>query len=218
MSFVMTVPAVVEAVAADVAGLGSALGTANSMAAAQTTRLVAAGADEVSTAIATLFSHHAVTYQHVATQMSAFHDQFVRTMNAGAAGYANAEAANLALLDAINAPTQTLLGRPLIGDGAAGTAASPNGQAGGLLWGNGGAGYTNTTAGAAGGSGGSAGLFGNGGHGGAGGAGATGGHGGAGGWLYGNGGGGGAGGNAVLAGGSGGNGGLGGAAGIWGAG
>ncbi|MGV7705393.1 PGRS repeat-containing protein, partial [Mycobacterium kansasii] len=65
------------------------------------------------------------------------------------------------LLGAINAPTNTLLGRPLIGDGAAGTAANPNGQSGGLLWGNGGNGYNGL-----GGNGGAAGLIGNGGAGG----------------------------------------------------
>lgn len=41
------------------------------------------------------------------------------------------------VVNVINAPTELLLGRPLIGNGAPGTPASPNGQAGGLLIGNG---------------------------------------------------------------------------------
>ncbi|WP_337360551.1 PGRS repeat-containing protein, partial [Mycobacterium tuberculosis] len=82
------------------------------------------------------------------------------------------------VLGLINAPTQALLGRPLIGNGADGTAANPNGGAGGLLYGNGGNGFSQTTAGLTGGTGGSAGLIGNGGNGGAGGAGANGGAGG----------------------------------------
>ncbi len=46
------------------------------------------------------------------------------------------------LFDVINAPTLALLNRPLIGNGADGTAANPNGQAGGLLIGNGGNGFS----------------------------------------------------------------------------
>lgn len=92
-----------------------------------------------------------------------------------------------ALAPIVNAPTNVLLGRDLIGNGVTGTAAAPNGGPGGLLFGDGGAGYT-------GGNGGSAGLIGNGGTGGAGFAGGVGGMGGTGGWLMGNGGMGGAGG------------------------
>ncbi len=68
-------------------------------------------------------------------------------LNGGAAAYTGAEAASVssmqALLDAVNAPTQTLLGRPLIGNGADGVAgtgsnAGGNGGPGGILYGNGG--------------------------------------------------------------------------------
>ncbi|WP_136623114.1 PE family protein, partial [Mycobacterium attenuatum] len=224
MSYVVAIPDAVGAAAAKVAGFGAALSNANSSAALGTTGLLAAGGDEISAAIASLFSAHGLAYQQVAAQMTAFHGRFVRALTAGAGAYAHAEAANASplqtleqdALQVINAPTQALLGRPLIGDGAAGTAANPNGGEGGLLFGNGGAGYNaSATAGTAGGNGGSAGLIGNGGIGGAGGAGAAGGVGGHGGWLCGSGGDGGAGGNAVVAGGSGGNGGAGGAAGLW---
>ncbi|QLL06277.1 PE domain-containing protein [Mycobacterium vicinigordonae] len=110
----------------------------------------------------------------------------------------------------INAPTHLLLGRDLIGNGAAGTLASPTGGAGGILFGDGGAGYSPTGGAlASGGPGGNAGLIGTGGIGGAGYDGGTGGTGGVGGWLMGNGGHGGLGGAAVtvLAGGAGGAGG-----------
>jgi DprA winged helix domain len=85
-----------------------------------------------------------------------------------------------------NAPTQALLGRPIIGNGANGAAGTGQaGGAGGILWGNGGNGGsgaagTATAPAGGGGAGGAAGLFGNGGHGGAGGAGAAGAAGGAG--------------------------------------
>jgi endoglycosylceramidase len=93
-------------------------------------------------------------------------------------------------------------GEFLIGNGAAGTAADPTGGAGGLWFGDGGAGWDSTVAGEAGGAGGSAGIFGDGGIGGSGDA-AAGGEGGAGGSFMGLGGEGGAGG-AGAAGGDGG--------------
>ncbi len=80
----------------------------------------------------------------------------------------------------INAPTEALFGRGLISNGAAGTAAHPNGGAGGILFGDGGPGYTPTggIGAVAGGIGGDAGLIGNGGLGGNGFGGGTGGMGG----------------------------------------
>ncbi len=73
-------------------------------------------------AISALFGSHAQGYQTLSAQLAAYHNQFVRALNAGAGSYASAEAANVqqTLLNAINAPTQTLLGRPLIGNGATG--------------------------------------------------------------------------------------------------
>ncbi|WP_125079610.1 cellulase family glycosylhydrolase [Mycobacterium sp. P7213] len=86
-------------------------------------------------------------------------------------------------------------GSYVIGDGATGTAANPDGGAAGWLFGTGGTGWDSDQAGVAGGAGGAAGLIGNGGAGGFGGAEATGGAGGSGGWLLGNGGAGGDGGD-----------------------
>ncbi|WP_141771052.1 PE family protein, partial [Mycobacterium tuberculosis] len=196
MSFVLVSPSQLMAAAADVAGIGSAISAANAAALAPTSVLAAAGADEVSAAVAALFSAHAGQYQQLGARAALFHEQFVQALTGAAGAYASAEATNVEqqVLGLINAPTQALLGRPLIGNGADGTAANPNGGAGGLLYGNGGNGFSQTTAGLTGGTGGSAGLIGNGGNGGAGGAGANGGAGGNGGWLYGSGGNGGAGG------------------------
>src|SRR5574337_319199 len=113
-------------------------------------------------------------------------------------------------------------GLPLIiGNGVAGTEASPDGGAGGLLFGNGGNGWDSTEAGVAGGAGGNALLFGNGGNGGDDGAGADGGAGGNGGLFFGAGGAGGNGGTGhagAIAGLPGGTGGVGEAAGNGGAG
>lgn len=95
----------------------------------------------------------------------------------------------------VNGVINLLFGSTVIGNGADGTEAHPDGGPGGWLFGDGGAGWDSTTDGVAGGHGGAAGLFGDGGDGGHGGAGAAGGDGGAGGWLMGNGGNGGDAGN-----------------------
>ncbi len=208
MSNVMVVPGMLSAAAADVASIGAALSAANGAAAPTTAGVLAAGADEVSAAIASLFSGYARDYQALSAQMARFHQQFVQALTASVGSYAAAEAANASplqaleqqVLAAINAPTQTLLGRPLIANGADGLPGQ-NGGAGGLLWGNGGNGGAGDAAHPNGGNGGDAGMFGNGGAGGAGyspaaGTGAAGGpgqNGGAGGLLWGNGGNGGAG-------------------------
>ncbi|MCV7123627.1 PE family protein, partial [Mycobacterium lacus] len=142
MSFVLATPEALAAAAADVAGIGSALSEANA-AAAPTTALLAAGADEVSHAVASLFSAHARAYQGLSAQMAAFHDQFVRILNSSAGAYTAAEAANASplqqVLNVINAPTEALVGRPLIGNGADGAPGTgQSGGAGGILLGNGG--------------------------------------------------------------------------------
>ncbi len=162
MSFVLVSPSQLMAAAADVAGIGSAISAANAAALAPTSVLAAAGADEVSAAVAALFSAHAGQYQQLGARAALFHEQFVQALTGAASAYASAEATNVEqqVLGLINAPTQALLGRPLIGNGADGTAANPNGGAGGLLYGNGGNGFSQTTAGLTGGTGGSAGLIG----------------------------------------------------------
>ncbi|KAA8967658.1 PGRS repeat-containing protein, partial [Mycobacterium sp.] len=86
----------------------------------------------------------------------------------------------------INFPTSALFHVDLIGNGAPGTETDPNGGAGGILFGDGGAGYSSTTPGVAIGNGGNAGLIGNAVV--ASNAGAAGGNGGSGGLLFGQGG------------------------------
>ncbi|MGB9304118.1 MAG: PE family protein, partial [Mycobacterium sp.] len=150
MSFVIAAPEFLTVAASDLANIGSTVGAANAAAAASTTGVLAAGADEVSAAVAALFDAHAQAYQALSAQAKYFHIQFVQLMNAGSASYAAAEAANASpmqqLLDVINAPTQALLGRPLIGDGADGAAGTgQNGGDGGILIGNGGKGGSGAT-------------------------------------------------------------------------
>jgi hypothetical protein len=197
VSFVIAAPEMMTDAATDLASLGSAISAAHAAAAARTTGMLAAGADEVSAAITTLFSEHASAYQALSARAAAFHTRLAQTVNAAAGAYAATEAANADplqtleqdVLGVINAPTNTVLGRPLIGNGANGTTTAQGvgtpGGAGGILWGNGGNGGNSTATGAPGGAGGPAGLIGTGGTGGTGGPGALGGAGGRGGLLWG---------------------------------
>ncbi|MEK1233138.1 PE family protein, partial [Mycobacterium ulcerans] len=179
MSYVIATPDMLAAAASDLTNIGSALGAANSAALARTTGLLAAAEDEVSTAIASLFSASAREYQIVSTQAAHLHAEFVHSLTRAGAGYAAADAVNASplqtlqqnVLAAINAPSQALTARPLFGDGADGAPGTgQNGGDGGWLIGNGGNGGCGAPGGN-GGAGGSAGLWGRGGNGGAGGAG-----------------------------------------------
>ena len=145
MSFLIAAPEFVSAAASDLAKIGSTIGAANAAAELPTTSVLAAGADEVSVSIAALFGAHAQAYQALSAQAAAFHSQFVQLMNGGAASYASTEAGNAeqTMLHAVNAPTEALVGRPLIGNGANG-APGQNGGDGGILIGNGGNGGAGT--------------------------------------------------------------------------
>ncbi len=141
MSFVIAAPEVIAAAATDLASLGSSISAANAAAAANTTALMAAGADEVSTAIAALFGAHGQAYQALSAQAQAFHAQFVQALTSGGGAYAAAEAAAVSpLLDPINEFFLANTGRPLIGNGANGAPGTgANGGDGG--WTSGGGAY-----------------------------------------------------------------------------
>lgn len=94
MSFVTTQPELLRAASGDLASIGSAVNAGNAAAAAPTTGLVPAAADEVSALTAAQFVAHARMYQALSTQAAAMHQQFVATMAASAGSYAATEAAN----------------------------------------------------------------------------------------------------------------------------
>ncbi|EFP52691.1 putative PE family protein, partial [Mycobacterium tuberculosis SUMu011] len=106
VSFVIAQPEMIAAAAGELASIRSAINAANAAAAAQTTGVMSAAADEVSTAVAALFSSHAQAYQAASAQAAAFHAQVVRTLTVDAGAYASAEAANAGpnMLAAVNAP------------------------------------------------------------------------------------------------------------------
>lgn len=68
----VVVPQWLSLAAADIAGVGSAVSAANATAFAPTTSLLAAAEDEVSAAIAALFSAHGRGYQAVSSQAHLF--------------------------------------------------------------------------------------------------------------------------------------------------
>ncbi|CKL83267.1 PE-PGRS family protein [Mycobacterium tuberculosis] len=61
-------PEAIAAAATDLASIGSTIGAANAAAAANTTAVLAAGADQVSVAIAAAFGAHGQAYQALSAQ------------------------------------------------------------------------------------------------------------------------------------------------------
>jgi hypothetical protein len=89
-SFLTAQPQMLTAVAGGLQGIGSAVEAGNAAAAAPTTGVVPAAADEVSAQ----FAAHAQMYQVVSAQAAAIHQLFVAALGASAASYAATEAAN----------------------------------------------------------------------------------------------------------------------------
>ena len=96
MSFVTTQPELLGIAAGTLQGIGSAMTAGNAAAAAPTTGVIPAAADEVSALTAAQFAAHAELYQAVSAQAAAIHDMFVNTLGLSAGSYATAEAANAA--------------------------------------------------------------------------------------------------------------------------
>src|SRR5690625_5141215 len=126
MSFVTTQPEALAAAAGNLQAIGSALNAQNAAAAAPTTGVVPAAADEVSALTATQFAAHASLYQSVAAQAAAIHEMFVATLNGSAESYAATEAANAVaagqaqpMLDYGALPPEINSGRMYTGPGSA---------------------------------------------------------------------------------------------------
>ncbi|BCI86250.1 hypothetical protein NIIDMKKI_14560 [Mycobacterium kansasii] len=137
MSFVSTVPEALQTAATDLATIRSSLGEANTAAATATTEILPAGADDVSAAIAALFSAQSQVWRTFSEDAAWLHQQFVDALNGSAIKYATAELENAerTVLHVINEPTEYLFGRPLIGNGANGAPGTgQNGGDGGILW------------------------------------------------------------------------------------
>ncbi|MBI2697715.1 cellulose binding domain-containing protein [Mycobacterium gordonae] len=121
MSYVITAPEALAAAVTDIAGIGSSINAANAAAAAPTIEILAAGADEISTAVASLFGTHAADYQVLSARAASFQSRFMDALMAGAQRYAGAELLNGSLLRDI---AERFLGSPLPGNGGSGQAAA----------------------------------------------------------------------------------------------
>ncbi|MGB9226124.1 PE family protein, partial [Mycobacterium sp.] len=118
MTFVIAAPEKIASAASDLSGIRSMIAAADAAAANSTITVIAAAGDEVSAAIASLFSSHGQAYQSISAQAAAFNRQFVQALHGAGFSYADAEAAAAAslqtaghdLLGVINAPTDAVLG------------------------------------------------------------------------------------------------------------
>jgi broad specificity phosphatase PhoE len=121
MSSVLVAPDFLQAAAADVAQIGSAVSAGNLAAALPTTQIAAAGGDEISAAIAALFGSYGREFQATAARLGIYSADFVRTLSAAAGSYADEEATIAtslqSMLGAANAPG-ALHGNALLGGAA----------------------------------------------------------------------------------------------------
>jgi hypothetical protein len=96
MSFVTALPAMLASAAGELQIIGAAVDAGNTAAAAPTTGVVPAAADEVSALTAAQFAAQGALYQELSAQATAIHEQFVSTLATSAGSYAATEAANAA--------------------------------------------------------------------------------------------------------------------------
>src|SRR6185437_6125350 len=92
MPHVLAQPQQMETAAAAVAAIGTSIDEAKALAAARTTGLAAAAADEVSASIATRFSAYAHEWQLILSRTTAIHRGFAQALTAAGTAYANVEA------------------------------------------------------------------------------------------------------------------------------
>jgi PE family len=96
MSFVTTLPAMLASAAGELQSIGAGVAAGDAAAAAPTTGVVPAAADEVSALTAAQFAAHGFMYQEVSAQAAAIRELFVSTLVTSAGSYAATEAANAA--------------------------------------------------------------------------------------------------------------------------
>lgn len=127
MSFVTTRPEALLATASMLQALGSSMDAQNAAAAAPTTSIAPAAADEVSALQAAQFSAYGAWYQQVSAQAKAVHQTMVANLNSNAGSYGETETANkvttsaAALQQVTPAAAAAAAADPPPGDAALGT-------------------------------------------------------------------------------------------------
>jgi hypothetical protein len=96
MSYVTTAPAAISAAATQLEGIGNSFAAESEGAAAPTTAIAPAAADEVSILQSGAFSTYGQLYQTVSAQAQTVHQQFVNTLQQSSGSYQETEAANQA--------------------------------------------------------------------------------------------------------------------------
>ncbi|BBX23651.1 PE family protein [Mycolicibacter terrae] len=99
MSFVTTHPEAMAATASNLQAIGSAMTAQSAAAAAPTTGIAPAGADEVSVLQATQFAAYGQLYQQISAQAAVIQEMFVNTLRTSADSYGSTETANSAAAD-----------------------------------------------------------------------------------------------------------------------
>ncbi|QNI08312.1 PE domain-containing protein [Mycobacterium kubicae] len=94
MSFLTAVPAELAAAAAQLGAIGSALAAQNAGAAAPTTAIAPAAADQVSIIQSGIFTAYGALYQQIAAEAQAIQEQFVQTLGLSSGTYESTEASN----------------------------------------------------------------------------------------------------------------------------
>jgi hypothetical protein len=124
MSFVTTRPEALLAAASTLEGLGSSMAAQDAAAAAPTTSIAPAAADEVSALQAAQFSAYGAWYQQVSAQAKAVHQTLVNNLDGNAGAYGTTEAANNVATSAAALPAAPAAAAadPPPGDAALGTA------------------------------------------------------------------------------------------------
>ncbi|MBV9353537.1 MAG: PE domain-containing protein [Mycobacterium sp.] len=121
MSFVTTQPEALTAAASTLQTIGSGMAAQNAAAAAPTTGIVPAAADEVSALQAAQFGAYGTWYQQVSGHATAIHQMLVNTLGTSAGSYGQTEAANQA---ATSSASLSGLGGGLTGSGTSGSGLS----------------------------------------------------------------------------------------------
>jgi hypothetical protein len=96
VAFVTAQPELLSGTAGNLAGIGDAIAARNAAAATPTTGLAPAASDIVSAMTAAQFGQYGFTYQQIAAQAAAVHEQLVVALRSGSGAYALSEAANAA--------------------------------------------------------------------------------------------------------------------------
>src|ERR1700712_4423804 len=96
MSFLTAVPQELAAAAAQLAAVGGALAGQNAGAAAPTTFIAPAAADQVSILQSSIFTAYGALYQQVAAEAQAIQEQFVQTLGLSSGTYQATESSNAA--------------------------------------------------------------------------------------------------------------------------